>query len=216
MVNWQCYRKTLTTFINTLFLHGFWHITSTIEWPIVVAHCVDIWNCRYLEFYQGPMTVYLPLYSTILSVSFFYEVPLESIYNPHIIEITTISFYAVSASPCQWLIRPVQRLEVSWFMNSISLVWKLGWVLIASMIIPAMSRASHRLGPLTLSVTSHWSSHPSLGHLTFALPGFLIGAGHSWNSTTPMTYVDTGNLVFLFSTVLERGCLLISPFLFGA
>ena len=64
------------------------------------------------------MTVYLPLYSTNLSVSFFYEVPLESIYNPHIIEITTISFYAVSASPCQCLIRPVQRPKVSWFLGS--------------------------------------------------------------------------------------------------
>ena len=32
---------------------------------------MDIWNCRYSEFYQGPMTDYLPLYSTILSVSFF-------------------------------------------------------------------------------------------------------------------------------------------------
>ena len=53
------------------------------------------------------------------------------------------------------------------------------------------ARASHRLGPVTLSVTSHWSSHPSLGHLTFALPGFLVGAGHSWNSSTPKTYVDT-------------------------
>ena len=80
-------------------------------------HCMDIWNCRYLEFYQGPMTVYLPLYSTILSVSFFYEVPLESIYNPHIIDITTISFYAVSASPCQCLIRPVQKPKVSWFFG---------------------------------------------------------------------------------------------------
>ena len=27
-------------------------------------HCVDIWNWRYLDFYQGPMTVYLHLYST--------------------------------------------------------------------------------------------------------------------------------------------------------
>ena len=83
----------------------------------VIIHCMDIWNCRYLEFYQGPMTVYLPLYSTILSVSFFYEVPLESVYNPYIIDITTISFYAVSASSCQCLIRPVQKPKVSWFFR---------------------------------------------------------------------------------------------------
>ena len=44
----------------------------------------------------------------ILSVSFFYEVPLESIYNSHIIKITTISFCPVSASPCKSLKRPVQ------------------------------------------------------------------------------------------------------------
>ena len=31
---------------------------------VKVPHCVDIWNCRYLDFYQEPMTVYLPLYST--------------------------------------------------------------------------------------------------------------------------------------------------------
>ena len=36
-----------------------------------------------------------------------------------------------------------------------------------------------------MSVTAHWSSHPSLGHLVFAWPGFLIGAGQSWNNTTP-------------------------------
>ena len=28
------------------------------------SHCVDIWNWRYLDFYQGPMTIYLHLYST--------------------------------------------------------------------------------------------------------------------------------------------------------
>ena len=27
-------------------------------------HCVDIWNWRYLDFYQGPMTVYSHVYST--------------------------------------------------------------------------------------------------------------------------------------------------------
>ena len=31
---------------------------------ILLSHCVDIWNCRYLDFYQGPMTVYLHVYST--------------------------------------------------------------------------------------------------------------------------------------------------------
>ena len=36
-----------------------------------------------------------------------------------------------------------------------------------------------------MCVTAHWSSHPSLGHLVFAWPGFLIGAGQSWNNTTP-------------------------------
>ena len=54
----------------------------------------------------------------ILSVNFFYEVPLESIYNPQIIKITTISFYAMSPSPCQCLIRPVQRPKVSGFLSS--------------------------------------------------------------------------------------------------
>ena len=29
-----------------------------------MPHCVDFWNCLYLDFYQGPMTVYLHLYST--------------------------------------------------------------------------------------------------------------------------------------------------------
>ena len=33
-------------------------------WRFFMCHCVDIWNCRYLDFYQGPMTVYLPLHST--------------------------------------------------------------------------------------------------------------------------------------------------------
>ena len=61
----------------------------------------------------------------ILSVSFCYEVPSESACNPHIMKITTISFYAVSASPCQCLIRPVQRFKVSWFLGSFLLVSKL-------------------------------------------------------------------------------------------
>ena len=53
----------------------------------------------------------------ILSVSFYYEVPSEPACNPHIMKITTISFYAVSASPCQCLIRPVQKPKVSWFFG---------------------------------------------------------------------------------------------------
>ena len=54
----------------------------------------------------------------ILSVSFFYEIPLESIYNPHIINVTTISIYDVRVSPCQGLLRPVQRPKVSWILSS--------------------------------------------------------------------------------------------------
>ena len=61
----------------------------------------------------------------ILSVSFYYEVPSESACNPHIMKVATISFYAVSASPCQCLIRPVQRLKVSLFFSFFSLVCKL-------------------------------------------------------------------------------------------
>ena len=55
----------------------------------------------------------------------------------------------------------------------------------------AAAKASQRLGSMMISVTSHWSSHPSLGQIAFALPGFLIGAGHSWNSSTPKTFVET-------------------------
>ena len=50
----------------------------------------------------------------------------------------------------------------------------------------AAARAAIKLGGAScMSVTAHWSSHPSLGHLVFAWPGFLIGAGQSWNNTTP-------------------------------
>ena len=59
--------------IHTLLL--FWHQPTFaknfgIKWSAkkflryVMPHCVDIWNCRYFDFYQGPMTVYLHLYST--------------------------------------------------------------------------------------------------------------------------------------------------------
>ena len=50
----------------------------------------------------------------------------------------------------------------------------------------AAARAAIKLGGAScMCVTAHWSSHPSLGHLVFAWPGFLIGAGQSWNNTTP-------------------------------
>ena len=54
------------------------------------------------------------------------------------------------------------------------------------------ARAFQRLGPSTLAVhvTACWSSYPSLAHFVFAWPGFVVGAGHSWNSSTPKSYLD--------------------------
>ena len=55
------------------------------------------------------------------------------------------------------------------------------------------ARTFERLGSSTLvaHVTAHWSSHPSLGHFVFAWPGFVIGAGHCWNKSTPQSFVDS-------------------------
>ena len=50
----------------------------------------------------------------------------------------------------------------------------------------AAGKAANKLGGAScLSVTAHWSSHPALGHIVFAWPGFIIGAGQSWNASTP-------------------------------
>ena len=50
----------------------------------------------------------------------------------------------------------------------------------------AAAKAAIKLGGAScISVTAHWSSHPALGHIVFAWPGFIIGAGQSWNCSTP-------------------------------
>ena len=92
-------------------------LVAKLNDDFLTTHCVDIWNSRYLDFNQGPMTVYLPLYGTNCVCEFFHEVPLESNYNPYIIKITTLSFYAVSASPCQCPVKPFRRPKVSWFLS---------------------------------------------------------------------------------------------------
>ncbi len=38
---------------------------------------------------------------------------------------------------------------------------------------------------------AHWSSHPSLAHPIFAWPGFLVGAGLSWNPEVPYSYLNS-------------------------
>ena len=38
-------------------------------------------------------------------------------------------------------------------------------------------------------INAHWSSHPSMTHVAFAYPSFLLNASLSWNSDIPETYL---------------------------
>ena len=38
-------------------------------------------------------------------------------------------------------------------------------------------------------LTANWSSHPSMTHVSFAWPAFLMTASLGWNSTTPESYL---------------------------
>ena len=38
-------------------------------------------------------------------------------------------------------------------------------------------------------INAHWSSHPSMTHVAFAYPAFLLNASLSWNSDIPESYL---------------------------
>ena len=40
-------------------------------------------------------------------------------------------------------------------------------------------------------LTANWSSHPSMTHVSFAWPAFLMTASLAWNSGTPQAYLRT-------------------------
>lgn len=52
------------------------------------------------------------------------------------------------------------------------------------------AKSIHRYSGVGMT-TAHWSSHPSLAHLSFAWPGFLAGAGVAWNTETPIPFVQS-------------------------
>ena len=106
---------------------GFWQLLSFTSWTWAtrcllfdsVGHRRTVWIFVIAGtwIFIKDQWKFIYILVLILSVSFYYEVPSESACNPRIMKITTISFYAVSASPCQCLIRPVQRFKVSWFFS---------------------------------------------------------------------------------------------------
>ena len=72
-------------------------------------------------YYPTLKFIYLFIIVLILLVSFYYDVPSEFGYNSHIMEMTTICFYAVSASPCQCLFSRVSPSLSSRIRNGESL-----------------------------------------------------------------------------------------------
>ena len=52
----------------------------------------------------------------------------------------------------------------------------------------AASRSIRKSSGMGL-INAQWSSHPSMTHLTFSWPGFLMTACLSWNSNVPESYM---------------------------